>query len=257
MSAFFGILFLAAIVGIFKPYIKGVKRSYFAIASVVCFVLVGITAEPTTVTNNGKAAATGAVSSSNTDASTDTNASSNDNATPETATNWEYRNDTDQMRGTSTEEATVTSNNTVDLQFPYGEVRGQLWVRKRGASLDAAFEVEKGQVLCNSFSESIVSIKFDSGAVQKFRCTDASDGSNNVAFLLPAGRFLSEVKKSKRAIVEAEFFQQGRQQFTFDTAGLTWPPKSTAEEKPKDLDRNGCSRSLAAKVGLKCSNGGR
>jgi hypothetical protein len=132
-----------------------------------------------------------------------------------------------------------------------------LWVRKRGGSLDAAFEVEKGQILCNSFSESVVSIKFDDGPVQKFRCTDASDGSNNVAFLLPAGRFLSEVKKSKRTIVEAEFFQQGRQQFTFDTAGLAWPPKSTAEEKPKDLDKNGCSPSLAAKVGLNCNNGGK
>lgn len=111
----------------------------------------------------------------------------------------------------------------MDLQFPYGEVHGQLWVRKRGGKgLDAAFEVEKGQVLCHSFGDSVVSIKFDEGPIQKFRCTDASDGSNNVAFLLPAGRFLSEVKRSKRAIVEAEFFQQGRQQFTFDTAGLNW-----------------------------------
>jgi hypothetical protein len=250
VSAIFVILFLAAVVGIFKPYVKGSRRAHFAIAAVVCFVLVGVTTTgPATTTTSGKAAATSAKASAA--VSADGTVSSD----TDPASNWEYENDVDQMRGTSTVEATVTSNNTVDLQFPYGEVQGRLWVRKRGGSLDAAFEVEKGQILCNSFDESVVSIKFDSGPIQKFRCTDASDGSNNVAFLLPAGRFLSEVKKSKRAIVEAEFFQQGRQQFTFDTAGLTWPLKSTAEAKPTDLDKNGCSPSLAATVGLHCVSG--
>jgi hypothetical protein len=259
VSVIFVLVFLAAVVGIFKPYIKGWKRAYFAIAAAVSFIVVGITAEPTKTATNAKPGATGndtSGTSANTPVSSDDNANSDARETV-SASNWEYRNDTDRMRGTSTVEATVTSNNTVDLQFPYGEVHGELWVRKRGGSLDAAFEVEKGQVLCNSFIESVVSIKFDDRAIQKFRCTDASDGSNNVAFLLPAGRFLSEVKKSKRAIVEAEFFQQGRQQFTFDTTGLTWPPKTTAEEKPKDLDKDGCSPSLAAKVGLNCSSGGR
>ena len=127
------------------------------------------------------------------------------------------------MRGTSSKVAQITSDNVVDLDFPYGEVHGQLWVRQRHEDgLNVAFEVEKGQVLCNSFTESYVSIKFDDRPIQKFRCTDASDGSSNVAFLSNEHSVLAELKKSKRAIVEAEFFQQGRKQFTFDTAGLNW-----------------------------------
>jgi hypothetical protein len=226
VSAIFVVIFLAAVVGIFKPYIKGAKRSYFAVAAAVSFLLVGITAAPsTTPGTTAKAATAGsdtssAASNSADDASATSSAA---DAASGSGSKWDYENDTDQMRGTSTKTASVTSDNTVNLDFPYGDVHGQLWVRKRGTGpLDAAFEVEKGQILCNSFSESVVSIKFDDGPIQKFRCTDASDGSDNVAFLLPAARFLSEVRKSKRAIVEAEFYQQGRQQFTFDTAGLKW-----------------------------------
>lgn len=262
MTGVFVILFFAAVVGIFKPYIKGTKRSYFAVAAVVAFILVGITAPtPKKTASANSAAGTTSDSSagSPSPSSSDIALSGDATTTPVAESKWEYSNDTDQMRGTTSAQASVTSDNTVDLQFPYGEVSGQLWLRKRGGSLDAAFEVEKGQILCQSFEDSYVSIKFDNGSVQKFRCTDASDGSNNVAFLLPAGRFLSEVKKSKQTIVEAEFFQQGRQQFTFDTAGLSWPPKaqSSDDEKPKDLDKNGCSPSLAAKVGNSCNGGGK
>lgn len=127
------------------------------------------------------------------------------------------------MRGTPTTEAKVVSDNTVNLEFPYGEVHGQLWVRKRAEDgLNVAFEVEQGQILCNDFGNSHVSIKFDDGPVQKFHCSGTSDGSSNVAFIDDARRVLSHLRKSKRAIVEAEFYEQGRKQFTFDTAGLNW-----------------------------------
>ena len=208
MSAVFVILFLAAAVGVFKPYIKGLKRSYFAIAAVVALILVGITAPPTTPGTGGKAVASGtgpAASGLNTAASEVSGASS------DTAFKWEYQNDKDQMRGTSTQLAQVTSDNTVDLDFPYGEVHGQLWLRRRAEDgLNVAFEAEKGQVLCHSFGNSYVSIKFDEGPIRKFRCTGSSDGSSNVAFLNDARGVLAGLKRSKRAVVEAEFFQGGR-----------------------------------------------
>lgn len=220
MSYAFAIIFLAAIVGIFKPYIKGTKRSYFAAAAAVSFVLVGITAAPSRPEGKGSAAtATPRSETSGQKAVAEEGpAPSSDDASK-----WEYQNASDEMRGTSSKVAQVMSDNTVDLEFPYGEVHGQIWVRQRPEDgLNAAFEVEKGQILCHSFSESFVSIKFDDGPIQKFRCTDSSDGSNNVAFLNNAHAVLAGLKRSKRAIVEAEFFQQGRKQFTFDTAGLNW-----------------------------------
>lgn len=127
------------------------------------------------------------------------------------------------MRGTTTKLASVQSENSVDLDFPYGAVHGQIWIRKRPEDgLNVAFEVDKGQVLCHSFSGGYVSVKFENGPIQKFSCTGSSDGSSETAFLLNEERALSALKRAKRTIVEAEFFQKGRQQFVFDTAGLEW-----------------------------------
>jgi hypothetical protein len=219
----FVLIFFAAVAGLIKPYIKGLKRSHFAIAAVVAFVLVGLTA-PSTPGSKGKNDS-GTARAAAADA-TDTNSASgtdDGDATTQPATNWDYQTRKDEMRGTSSKLAQVTSDNTVDLDFPYGEVHGQLWIRQRPEDgLNVAFEVEKGQILCNSFEESYISIKFDNGPIQKFRCTEASDGSDNVAFLGNEHRVLSDLEKSKRAIVEAEFYQQGRKQFTFETAGLNW-----------------------------------
>jgi hypothetical protein len=65
-------------------------------------------------------------------------------------------------------------------------------------------------------------MKFDNGPIQKFRCTGSSDGSSETAFIEDEGRALAALKRAKRTIVEAEFYQQGRQQFVFQTAGLNW-----------------------------------
>ena len=212
MSYIFLALFLAAVVGIFKPY-KGLKRSHFAIAAVICFVLIGVFA-PTPVPNEKKAsvAATGG---------------SKDDATQSVAvtdeSKWDYSQSKDEMRGTTARFASVDSDNVVDLQFPYGETHGQLWIRQRPEDgLNVAFEVEKGQVLCHSYSDDYISMKFDDGPIQKFRCTGSSDGSTETAFITDERRALAALKHSKRTVVEAEFFQQGRQQFVFDTAGLKW-----------------------------------
>jgi hypothetical protein len=65
-------------------------------------------------------------------------------------------------------------------------------------------------------------MKFDDGPIQKFRCTGSSDGSSETAFIIDEQRALAALKRAKRTIVEAEFYQRGRQQFVFETDGLKW-----------------------------------
>jgi len=208
----FVLLFVAALIGVLKPYIKGAKRSYFAIAAVVAFILVGVTAPKAGIAPTQPATDAEAKGSPGTD-----------NVSSEGGSKWEYSESKDEMRGTTTKTASVTSDNSVDLDFPYGEVHGQLWIRRRPEDgLNVAFEVEKGQVLCHSYSDDYISMKFDDGPIQRFRCTGSSDGSTETAFVVDESRALAALKRAKRTIVEAEFFQQGRQQFVFDTAGLNW-----------------------------------
>lgn len=212
MTFLFALLFLAALVGIFKPYIGGLKRLHFALAAVVALVLVGVTAAPPDPAGAPGKAGDGKPGSPQAAA-----------APGEPAGKWAYSEEKDQMRGTTSRFASVRSENQVDLKFPYGVVGGTIWVRQQPKDgLDVFFQVDKGQVLCRNYSESTIAVKFDDKPVQNFRCTGSSDGSSDTAFIVDGRRALAELRKAKRTIVEAEFFQQGRQQFVFETAGLNW-----------------------------------
>ena len=219
MVGLFSILFLAAVVGIFKPFIKGMKRSHFAGLAVVFFIAVGVSA-PKIDPAGKKAASTPPPAATASPGAAPAETTPAEAAAP---SKWQYSEDKDQMRGTVSRFAVVESENEVDLDFPYGSVRGTITIRQRPEDgLNIMFSVEKGQILCHAFGDSIVSVKFDDKPVQKFRCTGSSDGSSEMAFLQSGARALSGMKGAKRTTIEAEFFQKGRQQFVFDTSGLAW-----------------------------------
>lgn len=136
---------------------------------------------------------------------------------------WSYSTDTDDMRGITVRYAEIEAENTVSLDFPYGEQRGQMLVRQSEKSgLDIMVGVASGQILCHSFMNGHINVKFDDGPIERFGCSGASDGTSNMVFIKGANGFLDKLKKSEKAIVEAEFFHNGTQQLTFDTANLEW-----------------------------------
>ncbi|MDV2687636.1 hypothetical protein RYX56_25130, partial [Alkalihalophilus lindianensis] len=79
--------------------------------------------------------------------------------------------------GTTAKYASVVSENELDFEFPYGRGNSTTLTIRRDGELDAFLVIEKGQFLCNGFSDSsYVSVKFDDGPIQRFNCTDTSDG---------------------------------------------------------------------------------
>lgn len=220
LSTLFVLVFLAAIAGVFKPYINGIERKHFGIAAAVAFGLIAITApKPDNVAT--------ASDPSNKASAPKAQIASADSAPPApsstSTSHWEYSESRDEMRNAETKNASVRSENTVKFDFPYGETGATLWVRKDPKfGLDVAFQVDSGQVLCHSFGDSKVWVKFDDKPIQTFTCTGTSDGSSETAFFTNGSRALAELRKAKRTIVEAEFYQEGRQQFIFDTQGLIW-----------------------------------
>jgi hypothetical protein len=214
VSYIFLIVLIAAIVGIFKPYIQSTKRWHFALAAFASFVMIGITAPQPDGTE-----------STNSD-SGDQSISADKAANTELSrpnSKWSYNTEQDEMRGGESRFASLDAENTINLDFPYGEQRGQILIRDSAKfGFDILVGVPSGQVLCNSFQDTYLSVKFDNGGIERFGCTDASDGTNNMVFLNSEKRFLEKLKKSKKLIVEAEFFQNGVQQMTFDTANLDW-----------------------------------
>lgn len=138
--------------------------------------------------------------------------------------NWEYREERDEMRGSTSRFATVQSTNTVSLGFPYGDVRAQIVVRERTQDgLEVMLTVDSGQILCRSFSnDSHISAKFDRGPIERFGCVGPDSGSSEVAFIQSGQSFLRKLKSSSSLMVEADFYNSGPQQFSFNTEGLRW-----------------------------------
>ena len=219
MMAVLTIVFLAAVVGIFKPYVQQLSRKQFGLIAAAAFVGMMVVVPKS---DTGEAVASlGETPQPETDQTA--TAERNPSVAQTETSKWDYSETKDEMRGESSKYATLVSNNEVDLDFPYGETNGNLMVRRNKESgLNIMFSVDKGQVLCHSFGDSQLSVKFDDGPIQKFRCTDSSDGSTETAFIQNEATMLAGLKKARKTIVEAEFFQQGRQQFIFDTANLKW-----------------------------------
>ena len=137
--------------------------------------------------------------------------------------NWSYSSDFDQMRRTTTRYASITSDNSLSFGFPYwGFTHGNIQLRDKAGRLDVIFSVDRGQFVCHAFLGQSVAVKFDDGPVRRYACEEPTDGSSNVLFLVPAQRFLKDLRHAKAVVIEAEFFQEGRQQLTFSPAGLKW-----------------------------------
>jgi hypothetical protein len=209
----FVIVFFAAIIGVFKPYLKGVERLHFGIAAFIALVVTGLLAEDASKPDKERSTTTA-------------NRADGDgpvSGPPEAPSNWTYSVQKDEMRGQETRQAQIEARNTIDLDFPYGEQRGLIVLRKSPKlGFDVLVGVPSGQIMCNAYTDTYISVKFDDKPIRRYGCTDASDGSSNMIFVEGARGFLASLKVSKKVTVEAEFFQNGLQQMTFDTANLKW-----------------------------------
>jgi hypothetical protein len=145
---------------------------------------------------------------------------------PETSppsSNWSYSTSQDPMRDTTTRFASVTSDNELSFGFPYwGGTHGALQLRSKAGRLDVILSVDRGQFACSGFLNESVAVKFDSGPVREYSCESASDGSSNILFLVPAQHFVKELRHAKTVVIEAEFYQEGKQQLAFTTSDLNW-----------------------------------
>lgn len=149
-------------------------------------------------------------------------ATSPDAQPPEAAPTWRYWSNEDKMRGTTTYRAELLSSNRVRFSAPYGETRLALSFQKGPGENFAVVIIKSGQFSCD-YDGCNISAKFDDDKVMKFRVREGE--TPGTLFISKTDAFVAKVKASKTAIIEATFFEEGDQQFTFATAGFEWPPK--------------------------------
>ena len=134
---------------------------------------------------------------------------------------WRYRETVDEMRGAKTRFAELTSENSVDLLFPYeGGSTTIICIRKNPDRTREALILTVNGQYDRDLSGYNFAMKIDSGRVSNWSANSAADGRANVMFVNNSVAFIAAVANAERVILELPFYNNGRHQFFFNAQGM-------------------------------------
>jgi hypothetical protein len=134
---------------------------------------------------------------------------------------WVYAMDTDKMTSKRRYYAGLVATNKLDFAFPYdGGSTGALNIGNVGNGNVVMLLINNGQFLTGENHPMYV--KFDNSAPMTFNSTRTSAVGQNTLLLYPVSKFISYIKKARKMLVRAEFYQNGYQEMEFDVAALKW-----------------------------------
>jgi hypothetical protein len=142
---------------------------------------------------------------------------------------WEYSEATDKMTGKTTKMATSDSDNSLSLPFPYqGPNKGRIIVRQHPQhGLDVIFKIDKGQLMCRSYSPCKIAVKFGDAKPVVFNGSGASDQDTTIAFLSSPQRFIDGAAKTQNILVQFDVYNGGTNVLEFSfPAPLEWGKKA-------------------------------
>lgn len=140
-----------------------------------------------------------------------------------TGNQWIYSQDEDKMSGRTTYHAYTLSTNTVEFSFPYaGEQHATLTLRDNPRyGKDVIFSIERGQILCHSYEDCTVLVRFDDGKASNYSAVGAADNSTETIFIRNYGRFVENMAKARTVRISTNIYQQGAPVFEFDVSGFS------------------------------------
>lgn len=135
---------------------------------------------------------------------------------------WHYLSTEEGMTGKKSRTATVTSTNTISLDFPYsGAQHAELTLRRHPRwGNDVILSIERGQILCHTYGDCRIGVRFDDGKVMRFSGNPPSDNSSEYVFIPAFGTFMKRLPKTKTVKIEVEIYQGGSPVFEFDVSGF-------------------------------------
>jgi hypothetical protein len=136
---------------------------------------------------------------------------------------WEYPTSVDDLSGKTIYNAAIKSENFHSFDFPYqGDTYGTLFLRKHPRyGKDIIFQLDRGQILCHSYGDCSVTIRFDKKNPITITANPSGDNASEVIFL-PYKRLFNLIKNSKKMVIEVSVYQEGAPSFTFNTENLNW-----------------------------------
>ena len=138
---------------------------------------------------------------------------------------YTYSEKVDEMTDGKVKLASITSDNTIELEFPYGDCALTYTIRKSSkGDNDVFLRISSGQFIGDEFTgNNYVTVRFDSLPATKYFFVNASDGSTDVVFLKNVKDFIAKAKQAKEVKIEATLFDAGSRLFRFSTPQpLVW-----------------------------------
>ncbi|MBP7765097.1 MAG: zinc ribbon domain-containing protein [Syntrophaceae bacterium] len=135
---------------------------------------------------------------------------------------WQYHQWADEMGKGTFSVAWVKSLNTVNFGFPYsGTQHGDLTLRVHPRhGKDVIFKIEKGQILCHSYDNCTVLVRFDDEKAERFTASGAADHSTETIFIQNYSRFMEKMLKAKKVRISVNIYQEGSPVFEFDVSNF-------------------------------------
>lgn len=140
------------------------------------------------------------------------------------AAKWRYRVDTDPMTSKKARYASINSENTLNFDFPYqGEQQGTLILRDHPThGRDVMVTIDRGQILCPSYQDCRVRVRFDEGSPQRWSAAGPADNSTTVIFLRNEGGFIQRLRAAKVVRIQIPVYQEGEPMLEFHVGGFDY-----------------------------------
>lgn len=143
-------------------------------------------------------------------------------AVRELAEKWMYLKVSDSMSSRKGVSARIRSDNAVNFSFPYQSAQqATLELREHPRhGRDVIFRIEKGQLMCHSYSDCNLLIRFDEGRAEQWKGNESADHDTTTIFIGNYPRFLQKLKTAKKVRIHVGVFQQGSPTFEFSVSGF-------------------------------------
>lgn len=138
------------------------------------------------------------------------------------AAKWSYSSPTDPMASRPSRNAAIESENTVEFAFPYeGPQHATLLLRNHPSyGRDVIVYIREGQILCSSFDECSIRVRFDDGPAERWTGVGPADNSSTAVFIRNYPRFLQRMRNAKVVRIQIPVYQQGEPVFEFRVGGF-------------------------------------
>ena len=216
-----------------------IDRAFFRLAGpVAILVLAGCSPGQTGQLSSSDAKARAAASAEALAAASDAEAAANDairavreaespgSITTSTSTpSWSISESHDRMTDRVQQEACLNSVDKVNLPDPYGARALQLcfWTTGAAAPSHAQLHIVGSGQYAACLEDCAIRLRLDGGKPQLWSAAEPSDSSTGVYILSRPGDLFRRVSSAKRVMLEASFFEAGRQAVEFHVPGAGVP----------------------------------